>query len=100
VLDLERTVKVAGITSHPNEARMMQMARNLTNAEEPSLRHTRSRSWIEIPAFGSLARGAHADRADPTAAAVTKFDCVCGEIRTLSEEGAWRADGLLQQIIA
>jgi putative transposase len=36
-----RTVKIAGITAHPQEAWMMQMARNLTDAEEPFLRHTR-----------------------------------------------------------
>jgi transposase InsO family protein len=42
VIDLaSRTVKIAGITSHPNEAWMMQMARNLTDAEEPFLRRTR-----------------------------------------------------------
>lgn len=42
ILDLaSRTVKIAGITPHPHEAWMMQMARNLTDAEEPFLRHTR-----------------------------------------------------------
>jgi len=42
ILDLAtRTVKVAGITAHPYEAWMMQMARNLTDAEEPFLWHTR-----------------------------------------------------------
>src|SRR5687768_7123445 len=42
VLDLaSRTVKIAGITSNPDEVWMMQMARNLTDTEEPFLRHTR-----------------------------------------------------------
>jgi putative transposase len=42
ILDLaSRTVKIAGITPHPHEAWMMQMARNFTDAEEPFLRHTR-----------------------------------------------------------
>jgi len=42
VLDLaSRTVKIAGITPHPHEAWMVQMARNLTDAEEPFLRRTR-----------------------------------------------------------
>jgi putative transposase len=42
VLDLaSRTVKIAGITSRPDEAWMMQMARNLTDAEEAFLRRTR-----------------------------------------------------------
>ncbi|HEY5759015.1 MAG TPA: integrase core domain-containing protein [Steroidobacter sp.] len=42
ILDLaSRTVKIAGITPHPHEAWMVQMARNLTEAEEPFLRHTR-----------------------------------------------------------
>jgi putative transposase len=42
VLDLaSRTVKIAGITAHPHEAWMVQMARNLTDTEEPFLRHTR-----------------------------------------------------------
>ena len=36
-----RTVKIAGITSHPDEAWMMQIARNLTDADEPFLRRTR-----------------------------------------------------------
>ncbi|WP_209005394.1 integrase core domain-containing protein [Steroidobacter agaridevorans] len=36
-----RTVKIAGITPHPHEAWMVQMARNLTDADEPFLRHTR-----------------------------------------------------------
>jgi transposase InsO family protein len=34
-------VKIAGITSRPDEVWMMQMVRNLTDAEEPFLRHTR-----------------------------------------------------------
>ena len=33
-----RTVKMAGITAHPHEGWMMQMARNLTDAEAPFLR--------------------------------------------------------------
>ena len=42
VLDLaSRTVKIAGITSRPDEVWMMQMVRNLTDAEEPFLRHPR-----------------------------------------------------------
>ena len=42
VLDLaSRTVKIAGITLHPHEVWMVQMARNLTDAQEPFLRHTR-----------------------------------------------------------
>ena len=42
VLDLAtRTVKIAGITSRPDEAWMMQMVRNLTDVEEPFLRRTR-----------------------------------------------------------
>ena len=42
VLDLaSRTVKIVGITTHPHEQWMMQMARNLTDVEEPFLRHTR-----------------------------------------------------------
>jgi putative transposase len=42
ILDLaSRKVKIAGITAHPHEAWMMQMARNLTDAKEPFLRHTR-----------------------------------------------------------
>lgn len=42
LLDLAScTVKIAGVTSHPREEWMMQMARNLTDAEEPFLRHTR-----------------------------------------------------------
>ena len=42
VLDLAtRTVKIGGITSRPDEAWMMQMVRNLTDAEEPFLRRTR-----------------------------------------------------------
>ena len=36
-----RTVKIAGVTPNPREVRMIQMARNLTDAEEPFLRHTR-----------------------------------------------------------
>jgi transposase InsO family protein len=36
-----RTVKTAGITSHPDEAWMMQKARNLTDAGEPFLRRAR-----------------------------------------------------------
>ena len=45
VIDLaSRTVKIAGVTSHPDEVWMMQMARNLTDTEEPFLRHTRFRS--------------------------------------------------------
>jgi len=50
----------------------------------------------------SVPRGTHsrADRADQTAAAITKFECICGEIRPLSEDGVYRADGLLQQSIA
>ncbi|MBL8270112.1 hypothetical protein [Steroidobacter sp.] len=42
VLDLaSRRVKIAGVTSHPDELWMMPMARNLTDDEEPFLRHTR-----------------------------------------------------------
>jgi len=42
VLDLaSRTVKIGGITPHPHEVWMVQMARNLTDAEEPFLRRTR-----------------------------------------------------------
>lgn len=42
LLDLaSRTVKIAGITSHPHEKWMMQMVRNLTDPDEPFLRHTR-----------------------------------------------------------
>jgi putative transposase len=42
ILDLaSRTVKIAGITPHPHEAWMVQMVRNLTDAEKPFLRHTR-----------------------------------------------------------
>jgi transposase InsO family protein len=42
ILDLaSRTVTIAGITPHPHEAWMVQMARNLTEVEEPFLRHTR-----------------------------------------------------------
>ncbi|WP_331068643.1 hypothetical protein [Steroidobacter sp.] len=42
VLNLaSRTVKIARITPHPHGAWMVQMARNLTDAEEPFLRHTR-----------------------------------------------------------
>jgi len=42
VIDLaSRTVKIAGITSQPDEVWMMQMVRNLTDVEEPFLRHTR-----------------------------------------------------------
>ena len=42
VLDLaSRTVKIAGITSNPDEVWMTQMARNLTDADEPFLRQTR-----------------------------------------------------------
>jgi putative transposase len=42
ILDLaSRTVKIAGITPHPHEAWMTQIGRNLTDAEEPFLRHTR-----------------------------------------------------------
>jgi hypothetical protein len=41
VLDLaSRTVKIAGITPHPHDAWMVRVARNLTDAEEPFLRHT------------------------------------------------------------
>jgi putative transposase len=36
-----RTVKIAGVTPHPHEAWMVQMARNLTDVGEPFLRHTR-----------------------------------------------------------
>ena len=80
-------MKIAGITPHPHEAWMVQVARNLTEAEEPfPTAHT------------VLDHGA--DRADPTAAAFTQLERVCGEIRALSEDGVYRADGLLQQIIA
>jgi putative transposase len=42
ILDLaSRTVKIASITPHPHEVWMMQMARNLTDVEDPFLRHTR-----------------------------------------------------------
>lgn len=42
ILDLaSRTVKIAGITTHPHEEWMRQMVRNLTEAEGPFLRHTR-----------------------------------------------------------
>lgn len=42
IIDLaSRTVKIAGITPHPREAWRVQMARNLTEVEEPLLRHTR-----------------------------------------------------------
>lgn len=42
ILDLaSRKVKIAGITAHPHEAWMVQMARNLTDAREPFLRHMR-----------------------------------------------------------
>jgi hypothetical protein len=34
-------VKIAGVTSQPDEVWMMRMARNLTDVEEPFLRHTR-----------------------------------------------------------
>jgi putative transposase len=34
-------MKIAGITSRPVEVWMMQILRNLTDAEEPFLRHTR-----------------------------------------------------------
>ncbi len=34
-------MKIAGITSRPDEVWMMQMVRNLTDADEPFLRHTR-----------------------------------------------------------
>jgi putative transposase len=41
VLDLaSRTVKIAEITSRPDEVWMLQMVRNLTAAEELFLRHT------------------------------------------------------------
>lgn len=69
VLELaSQTVKIAGITSHPDEAWMMQMARNLTDAEEPFLRHARflimDRDTKYSAAFrATLMRGA--DRADP-----------------------------------
>lgn len=40
-LDLaSRTVKIAGVTSHPHEEWMMQMARNLIDPEEPFLLRT------------------------------------------------------------
>lgn len=39
LLDLAScTVKIAGVTSHPREEWMMQMARNLTDSDEPFLR--------------------------------------------------------------
>lgn len=42
ILDLAtRTVKVAGVTTHPHEAWMVQVARNLTDVEEPFLRGSR-----------------------------------------------------------
>ena len=34
-------MKIAGITPPPHEARMVQMARNLTDADEPFPRHSR-----------------------------------------------------------
>jgi hypothetical protein len=105
ILDLApRTVKIAGITAHPHEAWMVQMARNLTDAGEPFLRHTRFLIMDRDTKYiiRSLPRGTDsgADRADPTAAALTQFERVRGKIRTLSEDGVYRADGLLQQIIA
>lgn len=51
VLDLaSRTVKIAGITPHPHETWMVQMARNLTDAEEPFLRQRGIRSDSAVPA--------------------------------------------------
>jgi putative transposase len=42
VIDLaSRTVKIAGITSRTHEVWIMQMVRNLTDADEPFFRHTR-----------------------------------------------------------
>jgi hypothetical protein len=60
---------------------------------DPALERGKRTSW-------STFLKAHWDRADPTAAAITKFERVCGETRTLSDDGVYRADGLLQQIIA
>lgn len=42
LIDLaSRAVKIAGVASHPDEVWMMQMARNLTDVEEPFFRRTR-----------------------------------------------------------
>ena len=104
VLDLSsRKVKIAGITSRPDEVWMMQMVRNLTDAEGAvPQEHAVPDHGSRYEIFRSFPRGTDsgADRAGPTTAAITQFERVCGEIRTLSEDGVYRADGLLQQIIA
>jgi hypothetical protein len=99
VIDLAtRTVKIAGITSRPDEVWMMQAVRNLTDAEEPFLRHTRFLIMHRDTKYSAAFRAALTrERMEPirTAAAITKFERVCGEIRALGENGV-RADGLLQ----
>jgi len=59
VLDLvSRAVKIAGITPYPNEAWMMQMARTLTDAEDPVTKGARdsyqvtSVAALAAPLFG------------------------------------------------
>ena len=64
ILDLaSRTVKIAGITTHPHEGWMIQMARNLTDAEEPFLRRSVLDHGSGHEVFRDISRGTNA-RAD------------------------------------
>jgi putative transposase len=104
VLDLAScTVKIAGITPHPCEAWTMQVARNLTDAEEPFLWGTRFLIMDRDTKYSAGFRAALTrERIEPIRLPPRspKFDYICGEICTLSQEGVYRADGLSLQIIA
>jgi putative transposase len=54
-----RTVRMAGITTHPHEGWMMQMARNLTDAEEPFLRQARFLIMDRDTKYSATFRAAH-----------------------------------------
>jgi transposase InsO family protein len=93
-----RTVKIAGITTHPQETWMMQMARNLTDAEEPFLRRTRflimDRDTKYSAAFRAVLTRERIEsiRLPPRSPNLNAY----AEIRTLSEDGVYRTDDLLQ----
>ncbi|WP_129782362.1 DDE-type integrase/transposase/recombinase [Peristeroidobacter soli] len=104
VVDLaSRAVKIAGVTSHPDEVWMMQMVRNLTDAEEPFLRHTRFLIMDRDTKYSAAFRAALTrERIEPIRLPPRSpnLNAYAERFVRSVKTGVYRADGLLQQIIA
>jgi hypothetical protein len=98
VLDLaSRTVKIVGIATHPHEQWMMQMARNLTDVEEPFLRRARflivdrdTQKYSQH--FAQRSRENGLSRSDCHRG--PKFECIRGEIRAFGKGRVHRSHDL------